>query len=145
MATPIDEWSAGRLLSTAARMVEHHWNVWLAQHELTHAGFLALHALGEGPMTQRGLAAASRVEEQTMSRVVERLARTGHVSRTRDAADRRRLLVQRTELGERTYEAIQASDVSDQLVDEALLDPAQFRAELIRLIRQLGTAPIEPP
>ena len=73
------DWSLGRLLSTAARMIEHDWNAWLATHDLTHAGLLALHALEDGPLTQRKLAAASRVEEQTMSRVVARLERAGYV------------------------------------------------------------------
>ena len=50
---------------------------WLATHDLTHAGLLALHALQAGPLTQRQLAAANRVEEQTMSRVVARLGAPG--------------------------------------------------------------------
>ena len=78
------DWSLGRLLSTAARLVEHDWNAWLAERGLTHAGLLALHALDEGPLTQRRLAAASRVEEQTMSRVLDRLERTGHVAEAGD-------------------------------------------------------------
>jgi len=39
-------------------MVEHDWNAWLAGHDLTHAGFLALHGLASGPLPQRELAAA---------------------------------------------------------------------------------------
>src|SRR6187551_1077936 len=62
-----EDWSLGRLLSTAARLIEHDWNALLTTHDLTHAGLLALHALQAGPLTQRKLAAASRVEEQTMS------------------------------------------------------------------------------
>jgi MarR family transcriptional regulator, organic hydroperoxide resistance regulator len=69
-APDLDDWSLGRLLSTAARLIEHDWNDWLAKHDLTHAGLLALQALQGGPLTQRQLAAANRVEEQTMSRVV---------------------------------------------------------------------------
>src|SRR4051794_31338019 len=51
-----EDWSLGRLLSTAARLIEHDWNAWLATHDLTHAGLLALHALERGPLTQRSLA-----------------------------------------------------------------------------------------
>ena len=36
------------------------------------------------------------VEEQTMSRVLDRLERAGYVTRQRDTADRRRLVVRRT-------------------------------------------------
>lgn len=136
-----DEWPMGRLLSTAARLLEHRWNAWLSQHGLTHAGFLTLHALGHGPLTQRQLAAASRVEEQTMGRVVDRLERTGHVSRRRDPADRRRVLVERTELGEHTWDLVHASRVADRLVEDALEDPVRFRSELNRLVDALGREP----
>jgi DNA-binding MarR family transcriptional regulator len=128
------EWSLGRLLSTAARLVEHDWNVWLSGHDITHAGVLALHALDQGPLTQRQIAAASRVEEQTMSRVLDRLQRTGYVTRERDSRDRRRLVVTRTEAGDRIFHGITSSDVSDALVAERVRDPDQFRQELLRLI-----------
>ena len=137
MDTP-DDWSLGRLLSTAARMVEREWNAWLADHDLTHAGFLALHGLGQGPLPQRELAAASRVEEQTMARVVDRLERTGHVTRTRDPRDRRRVLVERTSLGATTYAAVQGADVAEELVRGPLEDTERFRAELVRLVAALG-------
>ncbi len=139
VASQFDDWSLGRLVSTAARLVEHDWNEWLARHELTHAGFLALHTLGTEALTQRQLAQGSRIEEQTMSRVVDRLARTGHVSRSRDPGDRRRVLVRRTERGSRAYEAVRESGISDRLVEGALEDPARFRADLIRLVMHLGS------
>ncbi len=68
-----------------------------------HAGLLTLHALMEGPHTQRELAALSHVEEQTMSRVLDRLERSGHVTRERDPRDRRRLAVRATPAGGRAY------------------------------------------
>ena len=136
-----DDWSLGRLLSTASRMVERDWNAWLSQHDLTHAGLLALHGLRDGPLPQRELAAASRVEEQTMARVVDRLERTGHVTRTRDRTDRRRVLVERTALGSRTYDAVQRSHVADDLVSAPLADPDGFRAELVRLVRARAADP----
>ena len=51
MPAELRDWSLGRLLSTAARLVEHDWNHWLARHDLTHAGFLALHTLGPDALT----------------------------------------------------------------------------------------------
>jgi MarR family transcriptional regulator, organic hydroperoxide resistance regulator len=129
-----EEWSLGRLLSTAARLIEHDWNAWLATHDLTHAGLLALHALEGGPLTQRQLAAASRVEEQTMSRVVARLERAGYVSRERDPSDRRRLVIARTPQGSAVFAKVQAEGVSDRLVERWIDDPRQFRAELVRLV-----------
>ncbi|SDD25630.1 DNA-binding transcriptional regulator, MarR family [Auraticoccus monumenti] len=132
------DWSLGRLLSTAARHVERDWNAFLGERGLTHAGLLALHALVDGPRTQRQLAAASQVEEQTMARVVERLERTGHVTRERDPEDRRRLQVRLTEAGRAAYTEITATEVADELVTAPLVDPAGFRAELIRLVRAAG-------
>ena len=129
-----EDWSLGRLLSTAARLIEHDWNAWLATHDLTHAGLLALHALEGGPLTQRQLAAASRVEEQTMSRVVARLERAGYVSRERDPSDRRRLVIARTPQGSAVFAKVQAEGVSDHLVERWIDDPEQFRAELVRLV-----------
>ena len=131
------DWSLGRLLSVAARQVEHEWNAWLAQHDLTHAGFLTLHALDAGPRTQRQLASLSRVEEQTMSRVVERLARTGHVTRERDPRDRRRVVIGRTAYGDRAFAEVQAHGVADELVARHLADPDAFRAELVRLVNAI--------
>lgn len=134
------DWSLGRLLSTAARLVERDWNGWLARYDLTHAGFLALHGLADGPHAQRDLATASQVEEQTMSRVIDRLERTGHVTRQRDPSDRRRMLVIATSLGERTYRAVRDAAVADRLVADALDDPERFRAELTRVIEHLQTS-----
>ena len=134
------DWSLGRLLSTAARLVEHDWNAWLAERGLTHAGLLALHALDEGPLTQRRVAAASPVEEQTMSRVLDRLARTGHVERRRDTVDRRRLVVSLTPSGRDVLGQIRAADIADVLVAEHLQDPAGFRAELVRLVTGVSPA-----
>lgn len=133
---PPEQWSLGRLLSTAARMVEHDWNAWLADHELTHAGLLALHALQSGPLTQRELATASRVEEQTMSRVLERLERNGHITRQRDRKDRRRLIIQCTKAGARIWAEASCADVAERLVADRVGDPDKFRAELIRLVEQ---------
>lgn len=138
-----ESWSLGRLLSTAARQVEHDWNARLAEHGLTHAGLVALHALETGPLTQRQLAAASRVEEQTMSRVVARLARTHHVTRDRDGRDRRRLVIRRTPLGDRVVAELEQSKLSDTLVAGPLADPEAFRRELVRLVtapRAVGEA-----
>ncbi|MFC7625583.1 MarR family winged helix-turn-helix transcriptional regulator [Microlunatus sp. GCM10028923] len=136
ISTDLADWSLGRLLSTAARRVEHAWNRTLAEHGLTHAGLVALQALSSGPATQRELARASRVEEQTMARVLERLERTGHIARSPDPADRRRRLVTRTAAGDAATAEFAESDVADRLVAGPLSDPVAFRAELVRLIAE---------
>lgn len=114
--------------------MERDWNQRLATHDLTHAGLLALHALRDGALTQREIAAASRVEEQTMSRVLERLERNGHVTRQRDTTDRRRLVIRRTNAGGELSDELTRAGYADQLVAERVADPSSFRAELVRLV-----------
>ncbi len=131
------EWPLGRLLSMAARLVEQDWNRWLASRGMTHAGLLALHVLQAGPHTQRELAAASMVEEPTMSRVLGRLAREGHVTRERDPADRRRLVVRATPAGLAAYRDAIEADVANTIVTRHLDEPEAFRRMLVRLITGL--------
>lgn len=138
------EWSLGRLLSMAARLVEQDWNSWLASQGLTHAGLVALHVLQDGPRTQRELAAASMVEEQTMSRVLDRLARAGHVTRQRDPADRRRLVVRASPAGLEAYRLAIATDVANTIIASHLEDPTVLRALLIQLITGLLASRGEP-
>lgn len=138
------EWSLGRLLSMAARLVEQDWNNWLAGRGMTHAGLLALHVLGTGPHTQRELAAASMVEEQTMSRVLDRLERAGHVSRERDPGDRRRLIVRATAAGRQAYRGAIEADVANTIIADRLDQPEAFRRTLIQLIVSLLTERGEP-
>ncbi|TFC52930.1 MarR family transcriptional regulator [Cryobacterium sp. TMT1-21] len=97
-------WPTGRLLSTAARLVEHAWVEALDRLGLTHAGMIALHLLGSGPLSQTELAHAARVQTQTMSRTLERLEREGYVVRTRDEHDARRHSVARTDAGTAAWE-----------------------------------------
>jgi DNA-binding MarR family transcriptional regulator len=121
----------------SAGWVWGNWNSWLASHGMTHAGLLALHALGTGPHTQRELAAASMVEEQTMSRVLDRLERSGHVTRERDPADRRRLIVRPTTAGQQAYRAAIDADVANTIITRRLDEPEAFRRMLIQLIAGL--------
>lgn len=131
METP-DDWPTGRLLSTAARLVEHAWAGRLETVGLTHAGLIALHLLGEGARSQTDLARAARVQLQTMARTLERLERHGHVARARDDADARRVLVSRTPEGAALLESAQ------RLESEALppvSDPEALRALLLEVVR----------
>jgi len=148
MSTPgrpaAQEWSLGRLLSTAARLVEQDWNEWLASRELTHAGLLVLHLLDGGPRSQRELAASSVVEEQTIGRVLARLERTGYITRERDQADQRRILVRRTPPGTRALRAAIRADVANSLVSAHLPDSDTFRRDLLQVIAARLAARGEP-
>ncbi|WP_066359893.1 MarR family winged helix-turn-helix transcriptional regulator [Herbidospora mongoliensis] len=128
-------WPTGRLLLVAARLVEREWNHVLAGHGLTHAGFLVLHTLADGPLAQRELAARTYVEEQTIGPVLERLERAGHVTRERDPADRRRVVVTRTASGSEVYENLTASGAAESII--TVRDLGAFREDLMKIITEI--------
>lgn len=130
-------WPTGRLLSTAARLVEHAWGEALEKQGLTHAGLVALHLLDAGPLSQTELARHARVESQTMSRTVERLEREGFVARAADSADRRRQVVTRTAAGVRVWERTRTLEAE---LFPRLGDPDVFRETLLEIIRSSSDA-----
>jgi DNA-binding MarR family transcriptional regulator len=125
-------WPTGRLLSTAARLVEHAWTEALDREGITHAGLIVLHLLEAGPLSQTELATRARVETQTMSRTVERLERDGFVNREKDAIDHRRLVVTRTPEGLRVWEQTQTLEAH---VFPTVQDPDALRETLLGIIR----------
>lgn len=136
----LDRWATGRLLSAAARLVEHEWNTHLTQWDLNHASLAVLHVLLTGPLTQRELAAAVQVEDQTMSRTVERLERSQYVERRRNDTDRRRVVVSLTPTGRAT--CLRASDleVAEGFFDhDGVEDLAVLRRTLAGIIRRLSS------
>ena len=126
------QWPTGRLLSTAARLVEHAWAEALEQRGLTHAGLIVLHLLDSGPLSQAELATRARVEAQTMSRTIERLEREGLITRTQDAADRRRHVVSRTESGARAWAESRTLEAE---IFPAVASSDELRATLLEIIR----------
>jgi MarR family transcriptional regulator, organic hydroperoxide resistance regulator len=141
----VEAWPTGRLLSTAARMVEHAWNGHLARWHLNHAGLAVLHLLARQAMTQRELAGRVQVQEQTLSRTVERLERSGYLERHRDAADRRRNLVRLTATGRAVLLEAGPEAAAEALFDPAGDDVAALRRALIALVRhQAGQRWPEP-
>ncbi|MBN9239489.1 MAG: MarR family transcriptional regulator [Micrococcales bacterium 70-64] len=129
----METWPTGRLLSTAARLVEHAWLEALEARGLTHAGMIALHFLDAGPLTQSDLARMAKVENQTMSRTVERLERSGFVERRADDADRRRQIVTRTPAGDAAWASTRSLESE---VFPALDDSERMRAGLLEIIRR---------
>ena len=132
------EWPTGRLLSTAARLVEHAWDEALTRFGLTHSRLVALHLLAAGSATQRDLARRCGVEEQTMGRILKGMEEHGQVVRERDPADRRRSVVRASPAGEEALRAVLASSSAEDLLAGVLegagLDPAGFRAALLTLV-----------
>jgi DNA-binding MarR family transcriptional regulator len=136
------EWITGRLLSTAARLVEHAWNVRLREHGVSHAGLVVLTTLARGPAGQRELALDQHVTEQTIGRTIARLEATGHIRRSRDHADRRRRTVELTPAGSALLQLV--SGAAERITDDVLrargADLRQFRGALEALIAALDPA-----
>jgi MarR family transcriptional regulator, organic hydroperoxide resistance regulator len=134
---PMAGWPTGRLLSTAARLVEHAWAEALEKQGLTHAGLIALHLLDAASLGQTELARLARVENQTMSRTLERLEREGFVTRVPDPTDRRRQLVTRTDAGRGAWERTRSLEAE---IFPRLGEPEALRAMLLEIIRSSSDA-----
>ena len=139
-----DDWVTGRLLGTAARLVEHSWNVRLREHGVSHAGLIVLSTLARGPVSQRDLADDQHVTEQTIGRTIAHLESTGHVTRSSDPTDRRRRVVELTESG--AVLLAEMFDTGERLTDDILtaadVDVPQFRHTLKTLIEAMDPAAV---
>jgi DNA-binding MarR family transcriptional regulator len=124
-------WPTGRLLSTAARLVEHAWIEGLEKLGLTHAGLISLHLLDGGGLSQRELAQRAKVEVQTMSRTLERLEREGYIVRETDVTDARRRVVTRTPEGDEVW--TNARTLEADLFPKAA-DNSELRQALLGII-----------
>ena len=135
----VASWPTGRLLSVAARVVEKRFTDFLTGRGLTHAGLIALHHLADGPKSQRQLAGLCRVTDQTMSRTIDHLTRSGHVERRPDPQDRRRTSVKITPSGRRALTAARRAERESDLLLGAVDDYDHFRRQLITLIAAATT------
>ena len=125
------QWPNGRLLSTAARLVEHAWVEALDTLGLTHAGLIVLHLVGTGAQSQTELARQARVQTQTMSRTLDRLEREGLVARIRDERDARRHVVTRTDAGTAAWRKARTLEAD---VFPPLDNADELRAALLQII-----------
>lgn len=134
----MDHWPTGRLLSTAARLVEHSWNEKLGAIGLTHAGVIAIEVLAaQGPMTQAQLAQYVRVQAQTMGKTLSRLETHGHIARVRSTSDRRSHVVSLTDRGREAATA--AVEMERSVLAAASIDPDVLRQELQAVVRELAS------
>lgn len=144
----LDGWATGRLLSTAARLVEHAWDAHLSQWGLNHASFAVLWMVEAEPASQRALARRMQVQDQTMSRMVAGLERAGYVTRAPGGDDRRQRLVTATDAGRAARARAERGDVAERLVADALTadDVDGLRGHLVSLVRALsGQRPPQAP
>lgn len=135
---PTGQWPTGRLISAVARRIERDWNAHLAHWDLNHASLPVLYLLMGGPRSQRELATASGVTEQTMSRIIVRLERTGYIVRQVDQGDRRRHAVLITDLGRQTLAEAGDPRVAEQMSIRGLAPEqvTQLRAILAVMMAQ---------
>ncbi|ELT44265.1 MarR family winged helix-turn-helix transcriptional regulator [Arthrobacter nitrophenolicus] len=101
-----------RLITLAARLVQRRQDDALAHLGLTRAAVIALEGLAPGPLNQEQLADAIRVQSQTLGRILTRLEAAGHITRTRQATDRRQLKVELTEAGRTALESARHAEIN---------------------------------
>lgn len=136
-------WPVGRLLSAASRRVERDWNGHLAAWDLNHASQPVLVILLRGPSTQAELAALCEITEQTMSRVLARLERSGYVTRTAHATDRRKQVIAATDAGRAAVLAASDPEAAEAMVTDGLTaeQVEQLKALLLVVARKSTPTP----
>jgi DNA-binding MarR family transcriptional regulator len=128
--------SAAPLLDHLARLTRMRAETSLAPLGLRPRHLVALTVLRDhGAMTQQGLATALDVDRTNLVGLLNELEEGGLLARTRDAADRRRHLVDLTDAGRARLG--EADAVLQCVEDQVLggLDAAE-RAQLYHLLRQ---------
>lgn len=139
-----------RLITVAARLVQRRQDDALAHLGLTRAAVIALEGLAEGPLNQEQLAEAIRVQSQTLGRVLIRLEGAGHITRTRQSADRRQFKVELTESGAAILEAARRAEIN-AYPDDPNIGWKVLREELTKFVNALpadrdqGVVPFAAP
>jgi DNA-binding MarR family transcriptional regulator len=141
---PLDPstWPTGRLLSSAARRVEREFNAHLDAWDLNHASLPVLVHLSVQDHSQRELASATGVTEQTMSRILARVERLGYVTRRPHAEDRRRHVIALTDAGADVLREAADRERSEAMVAQGL--STEDMRELRRLLAAVIAAHPDP-
>lgn len=133
-------WTTSRLLSTAARLNDHHQNLRLMDLNVTQAGATTLKALSDsGPISQANLAVLVHVQAQTMGKVLEKLELKGLVSRARNTWDGRSIRTRITKRGKTVLGRI--DQMAKVPAETAGLSEQILRNQLIAIITRLDAAP----
>ena len=121
----------------AARAVVRAYGPLLDSVGLTYPQYLTLLALWgspDGPMTVGELGQRLRLDTGTLTPLLKRLEKAGHLSRRRDPDDERRVLLDPTDQGWALRDRV--AHVPDALLRSLALSAEDF-AELRRLLGQL--------
>ena len=98
---------------------------------------LMMHLWEMGAVRQTDLIDTLGVDPSTVTKMLQRLQRTGNVTRTTDPADRRAVLVEATETSNALEPEIEAAWKTLEERTVGGLDPAE-RAELLRLLEKVA-------
>jgi DNA-binding MarR family transcriptional regulator len=98
---------------------------------------LMMHLWDAGPVRQADLINALGVDPSTVTKMLQRLQRTGHVSRSADPTDRRAVLVETTDGSRALRPDIEDAWTALEARTVAGLDDAE-RAELQRLLEKVA-------
>jgi len=134
-------------LYAATRALTRRYSALLAEAGLTYPQYLCLLALWEhgraaAPLTVSGLGARLRLDSGTLTPVLKRMEAAGLLTRRRDAADERRVLVELSAAGWALRARV--ADVPGRLVEGLSFAPEEaerLRALLGRLLEDLDNAP----
>jgi DNA-binding MarR family transcriptional regulator len=120
-------------LYAASRAVTRRYAELLSEVGLTYPQYLCLLALWEadGPLTVSDLGRRLLLDSGTLTPLLKRLEALGHVRRSRDTVDERRVLVDVTEQGWTLRDRV--ADVPDRLAEGLGLSADEGR-ELRRLL-----------
>lgn len=123
-------------LYAASRALTRRYGPLLAATGLTYPQYLSMLALWESPepLTVGDLGHRLRLDSGTLTPVLKRLEAAGHVTRRRDPADERRVLLSVTEQGRRLREEV--AQVPLQLMAGVDLPPSDGE-DLRRLLGDL--------
>ncbi len=132
-------------LYAATRAVTRAYGTLLAETGLTYPQYLALLALwgADGPMTVGELGARLRLDSGTLTPLLKRLEQAGHVTRSRDAADERRVRVEVTDEGWQLRDRV--AGVPLELFSTLGLEPgdaSELRRLLARVVERLDAGMI---
>ena len=134
-------------LYAATRALTRRYGALLAEAGLTYPQYLCLLALWENgrdraPLTVSALGRRLRLDSGTLTPVLKRLEAAGLLTRRRDPADERRVLVELSEPGWSLRERV--AEVPARLVEGLTFSPqeaVQLRGLLGRLLADLDAAP----
>lgn len=131
------------LLARASHQVSQQFHKTVRAHGLKVPEWRVLACLSDGPATIGELAATTLFQQPTLTKIVDRMADTGLVSRQPHAADGRKVLVAITGEGRRRTEALIAEARSHEDTILERYEPNEARA-LKRALHDLIARTSEP-